>query len=97
MALFMKNNEKEIWLNIRSEQIKKHMEKLNKGKLKNNGFSIDEARKIASYQLNVSLESGYMFLTLDELLLLSDEECEILIRNRTDKYMKVVISQILDI
>lgn len=97
MALFMKQNEKEIWLNIRTEQIKKHVDNLNKGKIMNTGFSIEEARKIASYQLEVSLESEDMLLTLEELLLLSDEECEKLIRNRTDKRLREVILQIFDL
>ena len=97
MALFMKQKEKEIWLNIRTEQIKKHVDNLNKGKIMNNGFSIEEARKIALYQLEVSLESEDMLLTLEELLLLSDEECEKLIRNRTDKRLREVILQIFDL
>ena len=92
----MKESEKKIWVDIRSQQIKKHIENLNKGKLIN-GFSLSEAYKIAVYQLEVGLNSGELLLTLEELLLLSDEECQILIQNRTNKKLREVISQIFDL
>jgi len=88
----MTEKEKQIYISIRAEVIKHWHDTRNKGKFTNDGFCIKQAMKLAERDLITDRNSGFMRITLDELLLNDLEECCVLIENRSKSSVNVLIS-----
>lgn len=78
----LKLNEKEIYLRIRAEQIKERQDREN-GHLMLSPYPLEKAREIAEVQLETDLEAGKLRISLDDLLLLSDEVCVSIVEQET--------------
>jgi len=88
----MTKAEKEIYINIRAEVIKHWQDTRNEGKFNGGGFCIKQARKLAEKEMYADLQAGYFRITIDELLLLSLEECCHLIESRNQTFVKLLLS-----
>ena len=89
----MTNKEKEIYINIRAEQIK-HFQDTRNGHLFTKPYSIELAKQVAENQLNCDLERGELRITLEELLLNSnDETCISMIRSKQVEIAKKTINE----
>jgi hypothetical protein len=87
----MTEKEKEIYLNIRAEQIK-HFHDTRNGHLLKEPYSLDRARAIAENQLTYDLYQGELRLTLDELLLNDNETCIFIAQQRQIEFAKKIYS-----
>jgi hypothetical protein len=70
----MTKEQKEIYLNIRAEQIKYFQDTRN-GHLFNTPYSLEHARIVAEQQLQIDLSRGMLRISLDELLMNDNEAC----------------------
>jgi hypothetical protein len=88
----MKENEKQIYIKIRAEVIKHFHDTRNAGKFKGeDGFCIKHAMKLEEKELSADIKTGYMRITLDELLLNSLEDCFQLIQERNKTFVKLLL------
>ncbi len=74
----MKKAHRIIYLGIRAEQIKERQDKEN-GHLYTKPYAIELAMEIASNQLEFDLKRKQLRISLDQLLLLTNEECNAII------------------
>jgi hypothetical protein len=89
----MTSSHKKIYISIRAEQIKEFHDK-NNGHLLNKPYPIERAMETAERQLNYDLSnSGKLRVTLDELLLDSNEDCLKTFNYNTIKLAKQIIRQ----
>ena len=88
----MTNKEKEIYINIRAEQIK-HFQDTRNGHLFTKPYSIELAKQIAENQLKHDLEEGKLRITLEELLLNDNETCISIIRSKQVEVAKKLIAR----
>ena len=88
----MTNKEKEIYINIRAEQIKQFQDTRN-GHLFTKPYSIELAKQIAENQLKHDLEEGKLRITLEELLLNDNETCISIIRSKQVEVAKKLIAR----
>ena len=88
----MNSKEKEIYITIRAEVIKHWHDTRNNGKFTNGGFCFKQALKLAERDLKSDIQTGFMRITLDELLLNSLDDCCTIIENRSKSFVKVLIS-----
>lgn len=88
----MTTKEKEIYINIRAEQIK-HFQDTRNGHLFNKPYSIELAKQIAENQLKYDLKAGKLRITLEELLLNDNETCISSIRNKVIEKAKELTSK----
>ena len=88
----MTNKEKEIYINIRAEQIK-HFQDTRNGHLFTKPYSIELAKQIAENQLKHDLEEGKLRITLEELLLNDNETCISMIRSKQVEVAKKLIAR----
>lgn len=88
----MTYSERKIYIQIRAEVIKHWHDTRNAGKFTGDGFCINHAKKLAEKELSADLQAGYFRITIDELLLLSLEECCTLIQSRNQKFVKLLLS-----
>lgn len=86
----MNQQQKEIYLKIRAEQIK-HFQDTRNANLFIKPYPMETAREIAEFQLENDLESGFLRITLDELLTNDDETCITIISNRQIEMVKNLI------
>ena len=77
----MNKEHQEIWIKLRAEVIKHFHDTENADKFKG-GFSIFVATKIAEAELENSLKDKFFVLTIEEMLLLSLDECVELVHER---------------
>lgn len=78
----MTDGEKRIYLRIRAEQIQNRHAQVNKCFFPD-GYPFASALEIAEEQLSTDLNNDKLRITLDELLLLDDQECAELEEQRT--------------
>jgi len=80
----MTKSERNIYINIRAEQIKEFQDKYN-GHLFNKPYSIEMAKETAERQLDYDLSrgKGKLRISLEELLLNDNEICIQTFRDRT--------------
>lgn len=88
----MTNKEKEIYINIRAEQIEHFLDTRN-GHLFTKPYSIELAKQIAENQLKHDLEEGKLRITLEELLLNDNETCISMIRSKQVEVAKKLIAR----
>lgn len=86
----MTESQKNIYINIRAEQIK-HFQDTRNGHLFNNPYSIEKAKEIAKNQLENDLKRGHLRISLEDLLLEDNETCIRVIRNETINIFKELV------
>lgn len=86
----MTEQAKKVWVQIRAELICKWHEINNPGKFIN-GFNYNTAKEIAEHQLEYDLMQGALRISVEDLLMKSDEEClEILRQKDLDQIKKLI-------
>jgi hypothetical protein len=90
----MKKAHKDLYIKIRSECIKQNEELINGDKLIN-GFSIEQAKKNALYDLEIDLKHKELRITLPELLLNSVEDCILIAKNRMKARREKMVNEYL--
>jgi len=85
----MTKSQRNIYINIRAEQIKEFQDKTN-GHLFTKPYSIDMAKEIAERQLNYDLSKGLLRITLDELLLNDNDTCIAIHHSKTLQLAKTL-------
>lgn len=85
----MNKSERNIYINIRAEQIKEFQDK-NNGHLFTKPYSIEMAKEIAERQLNYDLSKCKLRISLDELLLNDNETCIETFNNKTLELAKTL-------
>ena len=89
----MTQSQKNIWIQIRAELIIDWHNIHNPGKF-NGGFSCLAAKEIAEHQLDYDLINGELRISLEDMLLKSNEEClEILKQKDLDKIKQILKSE----
>jgi hypothetical protein len=86
----MTESQKNIYINIRAEQIK-HFQDTRNGHLFNNPYCIEKAKEIAKNQLENDLERGQLRISLEDLLLEDNETCIRVIKNETINAVKELV------
>jgi len=87
----MTDSHKKIYISIRAEQIKEFHDK-NNGHLFNKPYPIERAMETAESQLNYDLSNGgKLRITLEELLLDSNEDCLETFKHNTIKLAKETV------
>jgi len=85
----MNKAERNIYINIRAEQIKEFQDK-NNGHLFIKPYSIELARETAERQLDYDLSKGKLRISLEELLLNNNETCMETFNNKTLELAKTL-------
>lgn len=78
----MTESQKNIYVNIRAEQIK-HFQDTRNGHLFNTPYCIEKAKEVAKNQLENDLERGKLRISLEDLLLEDNETCIRVVKNET--------------
>jgi hypothetical protein len=87
----MTDSHKKIYISIRAEQIKEFHDK-NNGHLLNKPYPIERAMETAESQLNYDLSNGgKLRITLEELLLDTNEDCLETFKHNTIKLAKQTV------
>lgn len=86
----MTDSHKKIYVSIRAEQIKDFQDKTN-GHVFVNPYPIETAIEIAERQLSQDLSNGALRVSLDDLLLESNEYCMSKFNNNTIELAKVTV------
>jgi hypothetical protein len=89
----MTKEQKEIYINIRAEQIKYFQDKYNGHNMKN-PFDFEKAKEVAKFQLESDLNINFLRLTLDELLLNDNDTCIEIAQNRVNGKIKDVLTSV---
>lgn len=89
----MTKEQKEIYINIRAEQIKYFQDKYNGHNMKN-PFDFEKAKESAKFQLESDLNINFLRLTLDELLLNDNDTCIEIAQSRVNEKIKDVITSV---
>lgn len=90
----MKDKEKEIYLNIRAEQIAEFQNKQNGDKFKE-PYPLDLAKQKAEMELKGDLQENKLRITLEELLLFDNETCQKIIDDNLNNRFKKIIKKLL--
>lgn len=86
----MTESEQKLWIKLRAELIVKFHEINNPGKFVG-GYALELAVKIATNQLAYDLKANKLRITLEDMLLKSDEDCLALLRGQMkDKLFEVL-------
>jgi hypothetical protein len=85
----MNKAERNIYINIRAEQIKEFQDK-NNGHLFIKPYSIELATETAERQLDYDLSKGKLRISLEELLLNNNETCMETFNNKTLELAKTL-------
>lgn len=89
----MTKEQKEIYVNIRAEQIKYFQDKYNGHNMKK-PFDLEKAKEVARFQLENDLNVNFLRLTLDELLLNDNDTCIEIAESRVNGKIKDVLTTI---